>query len=53
MNDKDKIQADIVRRVSEEAMKEMKSKSQPNKSFIHDFIDWIDLVKVKLIKYLN
>jgi len=50
---RDKRQADIVRKVSEEAMKEMKSKSELNKSFIHDFIDWIDLVKSKLIKYLN
>lgn len=49
MNDNE--QYEIIRKVSDEAMQELK-KNRPM-SAIQDFVAWLNLVKSKLNKYLN
>lgn len=43
---------EIIRRVSEEAIEEMNLKSKKF-SAIKDFLYWIELMKNKLLKYMN
>lgn len=43
---------EIIRRVSEEAIEEMNLKSQKF-SAIKDFLYWIEIMKNKLLKYMN
>lgn len=43
---------EIIRRVSEEAIEEMNLKSQKF-SAIKDFLHWIELMRNKLLKYMN
>jgi len=43
---------EIIRKVSEEAIKEMNLKSQKF-SAIKDFLYWIELMRNKLLKYMN
>jgi len=46
-------QYEIIRKVSEEAMKELKHSPTKKLGAIQDFVTWLNIVKQKLNKYLN
>ena len=50
--DNEERETEIIRRVSEEAIAEMNCKSHKF-SAIKDFLYWIELMKKKLLKYMN
>jgi len=50
--DNEERETEIIRRVSEEAIAEMNCKSHQF-SAIKDFLYWIELMKKKLLKYMN